>query len=170
MNLFESLASLNGAQVKVEQVKDNCSIEVHGTIKVSVGVIEAELDYYGRTSGMLHLSNVIELDDWEVHETRATIGGNKIDDYYKFRNGFSEHGLKTIGDLLDFSKAEIIAESLKSHKIVKMMYGEDVIVWNLLSVDEKKDMYKAVKDSGVELPDYILKNYGLNDEVEDEQQ
>lgn len=170
MNLFESLASLNGAQVKVEQVKDNCSIEVYGTIKVSVGVIEAELDYFGRTSGMPHLSNVIELDDWEVTETRATIGGNKIDDYYKFRNGFSEHGLKSIGDLLDFNKAEIIAESLKSHRVVKMMYGEDVIVWNLLSVDEKKDMYKAVKDSGVELPDYILKNYGLNDEAEDEQQ
>ena len=170
MNLFESLASLNGAQVKVEQVKDNCSIEVYGTIKVSVGVIEAELDYFGRTSGMPHLSNVIELDDWEVNETRATIGGNKIDDYYKFRNGFSEHGLKSIGDLLDFNKAEIIAESLKSHRVVKMMYGEDVIVWNLLSVDEKKDMYKAVKDSGVELPDYILKNYGLNDEAEDEQQ
>ena len=51
-----------------------------------------------------------------------------------------------------------------------MIYGEDVVVWNLLSKDEKKDMYKAVKDTGVELPDYILKNYGLNDEVEDEQQ
>lgn len=170
MNLFESLASLNGAQIKVEQVKDNCSIEVCGTIKVSLGVIEAEIDYFGRTSGIPHLSNVIELDDWDVHETRATIGGNKIDDYYKFRSGFSEHGLKTIGDLLDFAKDEIIAESLKSHRVIKMMYGEDVIVWNLLSKDEKRDMYKAVKDSGVELPDYILKNYELNDKVEDEQQ
>jgi hypothetical protein len=170
MNLFESLASLNGAQVKVEQVKDNCSIEVHGTIKVSVGIIEAELDYYARTYGIPHISNTVGLDDWEITATRATIGGNKIDNFSKFKNGFSEHGLNSIGDLLDFNKSEIIAESLKSHRVIKMMYGEDVIVWDLLSKDEKRDMYKAVKDSGVELADYILRNYELNNEVEDEQQ
>ena len=170
MNLFESLASLNGAKVKVEQVKDNCSIEVHGTIKVSVGIIEAELDYYGRTYGIPHISNAVGLDDWEITTTRATIGGSKIDDFYKFKNGFSEHGLDSIGNLLDFNKSEIIAESLKSHRVIKMMYGEDVVVWNLLSKDEKRDMYKAVKDSGVELADYILRNYELNDEIEDEQQ
>ena len=167
MNLFESLASLNGAQLKVEQVKDNCSIEVHGTIKVSVGIIEAELDYYGRTYGVPHISNTVGLDDWEITVIRATIGGSKIDDFYKFKNGFSEHGLNSIGDLLDFNKSEIIAESLKSHRVMKMMYGEDVIVWDLLSKDEKREMYKSVRDTGVELPDYILKNHRLNDEVED---
>lgn len=170
MNIFESLASLNGAQVKIEQVKDNCSIEVHGTIKVSVGIIEAELDYYAKTYGIPYISNTVGLDDWEINDTRATIGGNKIDSYSKFKNGFSEHGLNSIGDLLDFNKYEIIAESLKSHRVIKMMYGEDVIVWDLLTKDQKRDMYKAVKDSGVELPDYILKSYELNNKVEDEQQ
>ena len=107
MNLFESLASLNGAQVKVKHVREGCSIEVHGTIKVSVGIIEAELDYYGRTYGIPHISNAVGLDDWEINDTRATIGGNKIDSYSKFKNGFSEHGLNSIGDLLDFNKSEI---------------------------------------------------------------
>lgn len=164
MNLFESLASLNGAQVKVEQVKEGCSIEVHGTIKVSVGIIEAELDYYARTYGLLHISNAIRLDDWEITAIRATIGGSKIDDFYKFKNGFSEHGLNSIRDLLDFNKSEIIAESLKSHRVMKMMYGEDVIVWNLLSKDEKRDMYKAVKDSGVELEYQIINQYKLRED------
>ena len=170
MNLFESLASLNGAQVKVEQVKENCSIEVHGVIKVSIGIIEAELDYFARTYGVVHLSNVVGIDDWEISSTKATIGGNKIDDFYKFKNGFGEHGLKSIGDLLDFNKVEIIAQSLQSHKMVKLYYGEDVVVWNLLSFDEQRDMYKVVKDSGVVLEKYILDRYKLNDKVEEEQQ
>jgi len=169
MNLFESLASLNGAQVVVEQVKEGCSVEVHGTIKVSIGIIEAELDYFARTFGVRHLSNVVGVDEWEVNSIRATIGGNPIDDFYKFKNGFSEHGLKSIAELLDFEKVEIIAQSLQSHKVIKMMYGEDVVVWNLLSADEKRDMYKAVKDSGVQLEKYILDTHNLNEEEEEQQ-
>ena len=51
-----------------------------------------------------------------------------------------------------------------------MYIGEDVVVWNLLSFDEQRDMYKVVKDSGVVLEKYILDRYKLNDKVEEEQQ
>ena len=168
MNIFESLASLNGAQVKVEHLKEGCSIEVYGTIKVSIGIIEAELDYYARTNGVRHIPNAVYIEEWEIQDIRATVGGVKIDDFSKFRNGFSEHGMESLSKGLDFYlRKDLIIESLKTNKFLKKIYGDDIILWDNVSKEERKSMYKLLQDNGVELEDWIINQYKLR---EDEQQ
>ena len=165
MNIFESLASLNGAQVKVEHVNEGCSIEVHGTIKVSIGIIEAELEYYARTYGVRYIPNAVDIDDWEIQNVNATVGGIKIDDFGKFRNGFNEHGMESLSKVLDFySRRDLITESLKTNKFLKKIYGDDIIIWDSIPKEDRRDMYKLLLDNGVELEDWIINQYELRED------
>lgn len=165
MNIFEGLASLNGAQVKVEHVKESCSIEVYGTIKVSIGAIEAELDYFAKTCGVAHIPNAVAIDDWEIQNISATIGGAKIDDFGKFRNGFRDHGMQSISDKLDlYIRRDLIIESLKTNKYIEKIYGKDVVLWDNVSKEERKSMYKLLQDNGVELEDWIINHYELRED------
>lgn len=165
MNIFESLASLNGAQVKVEHVREGCSIEVHGTIKVCIGIIEAELEYYAGTYGVAHIPNAVAIDDWEIQNISATIGGAKIDDFGKFRNGFRDHGMQSISDKLDlYIRRDLIIESLKTNKYIEKIYGKDVVLWDKVPKEERRNMYKLLLDNGVELEDWIINQYELRED------
>lgn len=165
MNLFESLASLKDAQFKVEQVAMGCSIEVSGSIKVSVGMIEAEFEYFARTYGVKYIPNAICIDDWEIQDVRVTIAGMKIDDFNKFRNGFIDHGMESLSKSLDFyNRKDLIIESFKTNTHLKKIYGEDIILWDNISNEEKTNMYKLLQNNGVVLDTWIINQYELRED------
>ena len=165
MNIFEGLASLNGAQTKVEQVNESCSIEVFGTIKVSIGAIEAELDYFAKVYGVVHIPNAVTIDDWEIQNINASIAGAEIDDFGKFRQGFRDHGMESLSNKLDLSiRRDLIIESLKTNKYIEKIYGKDVVLWDNVSHEEKRNTYKLLLDNGVELEDWIINQYELRED------
>jgi hypothetical protein len=87
------------------------------------------------------------------------LGNLKIDSISKLRTTLENSGLKTLSDSLDFSTEEIkkaIFSIVPNSTIVKNVFGENFILWESLTDNERKII--KVKDAIENYNDYFV-NY-----------
>jgi hypothetical protein len=95
--------------------------------------------------------------DWDTHTTM--LGNLKIDSISKLKTTLENSGLKTLSDSLDFNTEEIkkaIFSIVPNSTIVKNVFGENFILWELLTDNEKKVI--RVKDAIENYNDYFVNN------------
>jgi hypothetical protein len=93
--------------------------------------------------------------DWDTHTTM--LGNLKIDSISKLRTTLENSGLKTLSDSLDFSTEEIqkaIFSIVPNSNIVKNVFGENFILWESLTDNERKII--KVKDAIENYNDYFV--------------
>jgi hypothetical protein len=87
------------------------------------------------------------------------LGNLKIDSISKLRTTLENSGLKTLSDSLDFNTEEIkkaIFSIVPNSTIVKNVFGENFILWESLTDNEKKVI--RVKDAIENYNDYFVNN------------
>ncbi len=167
MEMFKSLAALKDAQQVVSQVDERFNLEVNGTIKVEKGDLVVELDYWCRVYTSGYTNNAICLDDWEVTSARYEIAGLKIDNYQDFTQGLKNNGLSSVADSLKISEREALVESLKTNTTIKKLYGKNIIIWDAMSQEWKKNFFIHKLENGDTISKYIAKSFDwiIDDEV-----
>ena len=148
MEIFKSLGKIKDAKQFVSHISEGVSLEVHGTLKVKKGDLTAELDYWTRVYEAGYLENAICIDDYEINGERYSISGLKIDNIRDFRQGLKNNGLSSIADLLVIDEHEVIIKSLTTNSVIKKLYGKNVIIWQSLSLDEKKNLFLKRIEAG----------------------
>jgi hypothetical protein len=162
-------------EIKVENVTEGFSLELHGKFKMQRGEFQQEVAYYGRMYVTRNGENIIGVDDWEIQEIRnVKLGELPIDDIRDFKKILDSGGLKTLANSIGFTDEEetqAVYNAIINHKDFKKCYGKKAILWNALSIDEKK-LYdlKFVCNNfdscGEYLKKEIGKHYGIDTEVD----
>jgi hypothetical protein len=156
-NLFNNLQEPTG-DIKVSIEKEWLSLNLRGTIKLQKGNFSQSFTYWGNVSKInYNSSNYITISDydWDTHITM--LGNLKIDSISKLRTTLENSGLKTLSDSLDFSTEEIkkaIFSIVPNSTIVKNVFGENFILWESLTDNERKII--KVKDAIENYNDYFV--------------
>ena len=158
-NLFNNLQEPTG-DIKVSTEKEWLTLNLGGTIVLQKGNFSQSFTYWGNVSKMnFNNTNYITMEecDWDTHTTM--LGNLKIDSISKLRTTLENSGLKTLSDSLDFSTEEIkkaIFSIVPNSTIVKNVFGENFILWESLTDNEKKVI--RVKDAIENYNDYFVNN------------
>lgn len=158
-NLFNNLQEPTG-DIKVSTEKEWLTLNLGGTIKLQKGNFSQSFTYWGNVSKMnYNNTNYITMEecDWDTHTTM--LGNLKIDSISKLRTTLENSGLKTLSDSLDFNTEEIkkaIFSIVPNSTIVKNVFGENFILWELLTDNETKVI--RVKDAIENYNDYFVNN------------
>jgi hypothetical protein len=152
-------------EIKVENVTEGFSLELHGKFKMQRGEFQQECSYYGRMYETRFGENFIGVDDWEITEIRnVKLGELPIDVLRDFKKTLQDSGLRTLADSIGFSDEEetkAVLNAIQNHKDFKKCYGKKAILWNTLSVDEQKLIeLKFVSENFETCDDYIKKAVG----------
>ena len=172
--LTQGLKIVQG-EIKVENITEGFSLELHGKFKMQRGEFQQEVAYYGRMYVTRHDDNLIGIDDWEIQEIRnVKLGELPIDNIHNFKKTLSDSGLTTLSNSIGFNNEEetqAIYNAIQNHKDFKKCYGKKAILWNTLSVDEQK-LYdlKFVCNNFTTCGDYMKKevgkHYGIDTELD----
>jgi hypothetical protein len=129
-------------EIKVENVIDGFSLELHGKFKMQRGEFQQECSWYGRMYNTRHDENIVGVDEYEIQEIRnVKLGELPIDDIRDFKKTLDSGGLKTLSNSIGFTDEEetqAIYNAILNHKDFKKMYSKKVVFWNNLTVEEKK--------------------------------
>jgi len=137
------LNALKGAQgdVVAENHSTSVTFEFGGSIIMKRGTFEQRLYFYARVSETRH-KGVISLDGWDSNEISDTkLDGLPIDDVYKTKQYVEGLGMTTLANRMEFSGTEqkiAICQCMLRDEQLKLLYGKDFKVWDILSDDEKK--------------------------------
>lgn len=161
--------------LKVENVTEGFSLELHGKFIMKRGEFQQTCSWYGRMYETRFGDNIIGVDDWEITETRnIKLGELPIDEIDPFKKSLETSGLRTLANSVGFSNEEetkAIYQAIINHKDFKKAYGKKVIFWNALSVDEQKLIeLKFVCSNYETCGDYMKKevgkHYGIDTELD----
>ena len=129
-------------EIKLENITEGFSLELHGKFKMQRGEFKQEVSYYGRMYVTRFDENLIGVEDWEIQETKnVKLGELPIDDINDFKKTLSLGGLTTLSNSVGFNDKEenqALFNIIQNHKDFKKCYGKKAILWNLLSKDEQK--------------------------------
>ncbi len=172
--LTQGLKIVQG-EIKVENVTEGFSLELHGAFKMQRGEFQQECSYYGRMYVTRYNDNLIGIDDWEIQDVKnVKLGELPIDNIQDFKKTLSDSGLRTLADSIGFNNEEekqAFFNTIQNHKEFKKAYGKKAILWNALSVDEQK-LYelKFVCANYETCGEYMKKEvgayYGINTKVD----
>ncbi len=162
-------------EIKVENITEGFSLELHGKFKMKRGEFQQEVSYYGRMYVSRFDDNIIGVDDWEVQEVRnVKLGELPIDNISTYKKSLDESGLNTLSNSLGFNDEEekqAVFNAIINHKDFKKCYGKKATLWNLLSKDEQK-LYelnfvcKNFDTCGDYMKKEIGKHYGIDTELD----
>ena len=164
-------------EIKVENITEGFSLELHGAFKMQRGEFQQECSYYGRMYVSRFDDNIIGIDDWEIQEVKnVKLGELPIDDINPFKKNLREIGLRTLSNSIGFSdeeESQALFNTIVNHKDFKKMYGKKATLWNLLSKDEQKlyELKFICKDfdkCGEYLKKEVGKHYGIDTELDPE--
>jgi hypothetical protein len=162
-------------EIKVENVTEGFSLELHGAFKMQRGEFQQECSYYGRMYVSRFDENIIGVEDWEIQETKnVKLGELPIDNIYDFKKSLNDSGLKTLASSIGFNdeeEAKALFNTILNHKDFKKCYGKKATLWNLLSKEEQKlQELKFVCNNFTTCGDYmkkeIGKHYGIDTELD----
>jgi hypothetical protein len=156
-NLFNNLQAPTG-DIKVITEKEWLTLNLGGTIKLQKGNFSQSFTYWGNVSEMnFNNTNYITMEEWDWDTHTTMLGNLKIDSISKLRTTLENSGLKTLSDSLDFSTEEIqkaIFSIVPNSNIVKNVFGENFILWESLTDNERKII--KVKDAIENYNDYFV--------------
>ncbi len=136
--ILDSLKKLENAEVKATEVSTYLSVEFSGSVKIERGVFSMVISFYAKIHETRH-KGVITIDDWDINDTSDIMFDGLANEIGKLKAQVHLWGFDT--KKLEFtSKEEKIAISkvmLESNEL-KRVYGENLKVWDLLSVEEQK--------------------------------
>jgi hypothetical protein len=162
-------------EIKVENVTEGFSLELHGAFKMQRGEFQQECLYYGRMYVTRFDNNIIGVEDWEINEIRnVKLGELPIDSINTFKKTLSDSGLTTLSNSIGFSDEEekqALFNTIVNHKDFKKCYGKKAILWNALSKDEQKlheleFVCNNFTTCGEYLKKEVGKHYGIDTEVD----
>lgn len=162
-------------EIKVENVTEGFSLELHGAFKMQRGEFQQECSYYGRMYVSRFGENIIGVDDSEIQEVKnVKLGELPIDSINPFKKSLSESGLTTLSNSIGFSDEEetqAVYNAILNHKDFKKCYGKKAILWNLLSKDEQKlhelrYVCNNFDTCGDYMKKYVGKHYGIDTELD----
>ena len=164
MNIFKQLAEgMTNTEVTYTVEKENCSVELCGTIVIKKNGIERTNRYWARTSEVR--GNIIEIDEWDGYWEDTTFNGLKIDSYDAFKKGFEDHGMKSIAESLEITYEEqrkVIYQAVANHKMFKKVYGGKARLFELMNDEEQKQFYYESLMIGKFVPTQKRVDYGWN--------
>lgn len=156
-NLLKGLLVVGG-EIKVTSVKETASVEVSGRFIIEKGNFKQEFSYWARTYEQF--GNFAKIDDYEYETQTTMLGDLPIDNLSKLIQTFNDSGLSTLAKGLGLSDEEIIAaihSHVQNHKIFKAVYGKKVVLWDLLTQDERQTAYIVEVLSNYEVATEYLK-------------
>lgn len=162
-------------EIKVENITEGFSLELHGAFKMQRGEFQQECSYYGRMYVYRFDDNIIGIDDWEIQEVKnVKLGELPIDNINPFKKTLSESGLTTLSNSIGFSdeeESQALFNTIVNHKDFKKMYGKKATLWNLLSKDEQKlhelrYVCNNFTTCGEYLKKEVGKHYGIDTELD----
>ena len=164
-------------EIKVENVTEGFSLELHGAFKMQRGEFQQQCSYYGRMYISRFDDSVIGIDDWEIQDiTNVKLGELPIDNINAFKSKLSESGLTTLANSIGFNdeeEAQALFNTIITHKDFKKCYGKKATLWNLLSKGEQK-LYELkficndFDKCGEYLKKEVGKHYGIDTELDPE--
>lgn len=160
MNIFKQLAEGVNSEVTFTTNKEGFSVELWGHLLISKGGLTQEYDYWAKLSH--GREGFVSIDEWDGDYGKATFNGLKLDSVDKFLNGFKEHGLSSVADVLVISHEELtstIHKAIQSHEKFKAVFKKHRL-FNALTFDEKRDIYYEDVMKGVNLGMFRMKEYG----------
>jgi hypothetical protein len=105
------------------------------------GTFEQRICFYARVYETKH-KGVFGIDDWDVTDvTDIKLDGLPISEVHKTKQKVDDLGMKSLADRLGFTREEektAICQCMLQDKQLKLLYGNDFKVWELLSTDEQK--------------------------------
>ena len=164
-------------EIKVENITEGFSLELHGAFKMQRGEFQQQCSYYGRMYVSRFDDSVIGIDDWEIQDiTNVKLGELPIDEINPFKKMLSDSGLRTLANSIGFSDEEekqAFFNTILNHKDFKKCYGKKAVLWNLLSKEEQKlyELKFICKDfdkCGEYLKKEVGKHYGIDTELDPE--
>jgi hypothetical protein len=173
--LFTQGLKLVQGEIKVENITEGFSLELHGKFKMQRGEFQQECSYYGRMFVTRFDENLIGVEDWEVQEiTNVKLGELPIDEINDFKKTLTQSGLTTLANSIGFNDEEekqALFNIIQNHKDFKKCYGKKAILWNLLSKDEQKlQELKFVCSDFDKCGEYLKKEvgafYGIDTELD----
>ncbi len=165
------LNALKGAEGDVIAINDSTSVsfEFGGSIIMKRGTFSQRIHFWARVSETRH-KGVISIDDWDSNEiSDIKLDGLPIDEVYKTKQKVEELGMTTLANRMEFSGTEqkiAICQCMLRDEQLKLLYGKDFNVWELLSDDEKKvfDLKYVVENydnASVHTKLELAKHFGL---------
>jgi hypothetical protein len=140
-NLLKGLLVVGG-EIKVTSVSETASVEVSGKFIIERGNFKQEFYYWARTYEQF--GNFAKIDDYEYESQTTMLGNLPIDNLGKLIQTLNDSGLSTLAKGLGFSDEETISaihSHVQNHKIFKAVYGKKVVLWDLLTQDERQIAY-----------------------------
>lgn len=150
-NLFNGLKVIKG-EIKSELIDQKFNLQISGTIKISKGNLNVEHNYWGDIYKLSYGDNVIGIEGIDYDTQNVSLGDLPIDDLHTLKTKLNESGLRTLSNSLSISHEEIvnaIVSVLPQNKVIKLVYGKNVIIYDTLSNDEKTKLRL----------DYVINNF-----------
>lgn len=162
-NLFSGLQVVGG-ETKIVSISETASVEVSGKFSMERGNFKQEFSYWARTYEKF--GNYAKVDDYDTENHKCTLGELPIDSLGALKTTLTNSGLITLSNSLGFSSEEIVAamhQHIQDHKIFKAVYGKKVLLWDLLSAEEKQVAnLKYVVANYEKCSDYQKRDCGVN--------
>jgi hypothetical protein len=163
----------NFANVSKEVTSDNANVsidpEFYGTIDITKGLLKMTIHFWAKLY-KLQYENCVAINDWDINDVRnVSFGGLPVDDINKLKQTMRESGLGTVAEGLEISNEDNrkeIAKQIPQSKIFKLVYGDDVKMFELLSDEEVAkirlkfaiDNYDKMKPTSHEIKDIVKIN------------
>jgi hypothetical protein len=173
--LLEQGLKIVQGEIKVENVTEGFSLELHGAFKMQRGIFQQECSYYGRMYVSRFGDNIIGVEDWEIQEVKnVKLGELPIDCISTHKKSLESSGLTTLAKSIGFSdeeEAQALFNTILNHKDFKKCYGKKATLWNLLSKEEQKlQELRYVCNNFTTCGEYmkkeIGKHYGIDTELD----
>ena len=127
-------------EIKSKLVNSYYDVNLSGTTEVTKGDISWSIAYYARVDTMQY-PNCINLWDLDFQEETMKIGNVPIDDVNQFIHTLQNSGLTTASKQFEITfeeKKKAVLESLKEEPMLKKIFGEDFILFDLLPCNRKR--------------------------------
>ena len=178
-NILSGLKVLEG-KIETKSKREGVSTELNGVFTMKRGNFSIDLEYdvrlYERVMST-EKQKIVAFDDWDIQDrTNAMLGDLPIDNVGSLRTQLANSGLSTLANKIGFDYEEenrVICEVIKNHKYFKLIFGNNAILWELLSKDEQKLMeLKYVCENYETCGDFSKKEvgafYGIDKDPNDE--
>jgi hypothetical protein len=168
--LLEALKGVNG-NIVAESHSTDLTFEFGGSIVVKRGTFEQKIYFYAHINESRH-KGVIQINDWDVNDvTDVKLGDLPIDNLDAFKQKLKEWGLSSLANNLDITTENqkiAISQCLLQDKQLKLLFGKNFKVWELLSVEEQKLLelkfvIEKFNPSGNHLQTEVARYYKINE-------
>ena len=143
MEIFKFLSDIKNAEVTTNVVKENVCPELNGKIIITKGIYSIEYTWWSRVSTIYKMEDYTVVEDLDFESNKETIKDLPIDNFTQFRQGLTDHGMKSVAESLKIDSSDvrdIIISMIPNHIYYKAIFG-DKRIFSTLSDEEKRKAY-----------------------------